>query len=118
MNICAFLLEMISLGGREVPYYIRAGFFWDGRLTMGDCNYRGWRFRAREGVGQEKEKGSNGCGGRVCGVGVVLVEMAGRLLAWKMKAGGDHLLWGGAAGTGGCYMLEQCYHTCMAFLNS
>jgi len=52
----------------------------DGRFTSGDGNYRGQRFEMRKEVGREGEEGGDGRRGRVCGVGVVLVEVACGLL--------------------------------------
>ena len=54
--------------------------FGEGRLTADDGNYRGRPFEIREEVVREGEEGGDGLRGRVCGVGVVLVEVACGLL--------------------------------------
>ena len=50
--------------------------FCDSRLTPGEGNYGGRRFEMQEEVAREWEEGGDGRRGRVCGVGVVLVEVA------------------------------------------
>jgi len=48
--------------------------------VTGDSNYRGQRFEIREEVVREGGEGGDDRSGRVCGVGVVLVEVACGLL--------------------------------------
>jgi len=56
--------------------------FCDSWLTPGDSNYRGRRFEIREQVVRGLKEEGDGRSGRVCGVGVALVEMACGVLYW------------------------------------